>query len=127
LASLHIFLLVCIKKLFFFSFSFIFNWIHCCQFAQLEHKITLKLPKGITICKTLIYIYIFLFIYLFLFFDFTSSIIVTFIKKLCKYFVLLMSVIMNDVLLTRMWLKWVIKEGRGGFIVIRRKKISFEL
>ncbi len=59
----------------------LFNQIHCCQFAQLEHKLTPTLPKGIIVYKTLIFA---------LDFSYYSHI---YKKKLCKYFVLLTNVI----------------------------------
>ncbi len=37
-------------------FSFLFNWIHCCQFAQFEYKVTLTLLEGTIIYKTLIFV-----------------------------------------------------------------------
>ncbi len=81
-------LLVYTRKLLFSSL--IFNYIHCCWFGQLEHKSTLTLSKGIAIYKTLIFV---------LDFRHCSHILQKYkmlylqIYNICKYFVLLTSVI----------------------------------
>jgi hypothetical protein len=89
LASLHIFCLSAIESCCFL------NRIHCCYFAQLEHKATLTLPKRTTIYKILIFILYFLIIIIF-----TK-------KKVCKCFVLLTNVIVtqkNGVSFQNRWL-----------------------